>query len=321
MSAILRRMRWELHGIIIEGDSDAPAVVAAWARTFASRPLVAAEPHLRCRLNLVAAVPTAPPGPPDFSQGELLHYYVTPAGVTAHFPRFGQLYLDLTRGTTDGQIVTEALSTYGVLEDLIAISLSPHLRRRGYFLIHALAAAWQGRALLLVGGIGAGKTTTGLALLNAGWQLLSNDSPMVTAGAQVLSYPGLLAAYPETWARFATTQALAQTLPAPAGRQKVLAAAESLWPKVWREQAPLAAILFPQIEARADHALEPLTPPDALRRLLPHAVEQWDRPLIAPHLHILRRLVEAAPAYLLRLGPDVHALPARLAPLCISADS
>lgn len=319
MSAILRHMRWKLHGMIIEGDSNAPVVAAAWARTFASLPPVSAEPHLRCHLNLVTTVPSAPPGAPDFHQGNLLHYYVTPAGVTAHFPRFGQLYLDLAQGTTDGQIVAEALSTYGVLEDLIAISLSPHLRRRGYFLIHALAAAWRGRALLLVGGIGAGKTTTGMALLNAGWQLMSNDSPIVTAAAQVLSYPGLLAAYPETWARFPATQTLAQTPPPLAGRQKVLAAAEALWPDVWLAQAPLAAILFPQIETRADHALELLTAPEALRRLLPHAVEQWDRPLVAPHLTVLRQLVEAAPAYVLRLGPDVHTLPDRLGPLCLPA--
>lgn len=37
--------------------------------------------------------------------------------------------------------------------------------------------------MLLVGGIGAGKTTTGLSLLNAGWQLLSNDSPVVVGTA------------------------------------------------------------------------------------------------------------------------------------------
>lgn len=313
MSCILRPMRWDLHGVVIDGESDTAEVTAAWARSFASRPLVSAEPDLRCRLDVVADVPSPPPGTPHFSQGDLLHYYVAGAGVIAHFPRFGQLYLDLAQGTTSGRITTAALTTYGVLEDLIAISLSPHLRRRGYFLIHAFAAAWQGRAVLLVGGIGAGKTTTGMALLDAGWRLLSNDSPILSAGGAVLSYPGLLAAYPETWARFDVTRALAAVEPELAGRKKVMVSAESLWPGVWLDRAPLAAILFPHIEPRPDHALEPLTQPDALRRLLPHAVEQWDRPLIAPHLALLRRLVESAPAYRLRLAPDVHTLPARLA--------
>jgi hypothetical protein len=92
-------------------------------------------------------------------------------------------------------------------------------------------------------------------------------------------------------------------------------AAESIWPDVWIERAPAAAILFPQIESRADHALDPVGPPEALRRLLPHAVEQWDREMIPPHLAALRRLVEAAPAYLLRLGPKVEAIPALLAGL------
>ena len=41
---------------------------------------------------------------------------------------------------------------------------------------------------------GVGKTTTSINLLNAGWQLLSNDSPILTAEGLVRRYPGVLAA-------------------------------------------------------------------------------------------------------------------------------
>jgi hypothetical protein len=181
------------------------------------------------------------------------------------------------------------------------------------FLIHAFAAAYRGRAVLLVGGVGAGKTTTGMALLNSGWRLLSNDSPILTQEGEVLSYPGVLAAYGETFGRFPAAAHLAERAPERKGRAKITVEAEAVWPAVWQERAPVGAIFFPQIEARAEHLLEPLSPPEALRRLLPHAVEQWDRALIPRHLALLRSLVERAPAYILRLGPDVLAVPTVLA--------
>jgi hypothetical protein len=86
-------------------------------------------------------------------------------------------------------------------------------------------------------------------------------------------------------------------------------AAESLWPAVWAERARPGAILFPHIEPRPDHRLEPLTQPEALRLILPHAIEQWDKKMIPAHLALLNQLVQAAPAYRLRLGPETSTLP------------
>ena len=154
---------------------------------------------------------------------------------------------------------------------------------------------------------GSGKTTTGMALLNAGWKLLSNDSPIVIANAEILSYPGLLAAYPATLQRFASTQTL---IPLNAyANQKVVVAAETIWPNVWAERAEAQVIVFPQIENRTEHLLEPLSQPEALRLLLPHAIEQWDKAMIPAHLATLNQLAQTARAYRLRLGPDTSTLP------------
>jgi hypothetical protein len=315
-------MRWAFHGLTIDGQSNDPDLQARWWASFNSRPMSAAAPDITCALEVLASAPEPPARAPRFRQGALLEYYVEGDSVIAHFPRFGQLRLDLARGLTEGRLARAALDTYGVLEDLIAISLSPHLRRRGLFLIHAFAAAlphprpglrpsrWE-RGVLIVGDIGAGKTTTGMALLNAGWKLLSNDSPVIQ-NTDVLSYPGLLAAYPDSFARFPAIEHLAAVQPSAEGRKKITVAAEEIWPEVWIERAPVAAILFPQIEPRADHALEPLRPPEALRMLLPHAIEQWDQAMIPEHLALLSQLVQAAPTYRLRLAPDVLAIPAVL---------
>jgi hypothetical protein len=301
---------WQLADLTITGRWTGDELGQRWRATFASRPAAGdAAPDLSLALALADSVPSAPDRKPDFQQGDLLAYTLDGELVTAHFPRFGQLRLDLTAGHTQGVLAAAALSAHGVFEDLLAIGLSPHLRRRGLFLLHAFAASppGGGPAVLLVGDIGAGKTTTGLALLHAGWRLLSNDSPLLRAaasgpGVDVLAYPGLLSAYPDTLARFPE---LAPLNTAPTDRQKVLFAAESVYPGVWAECAHAGAIVYPQIEARADHALEALPAPEALRLILPHAVEQWDRAMIPPHLALLTRLVQSAPAYRLRLAPTI----------------
>ncbi|HET7088899.1 MAG TPA: hypothetical protein VFL17_09635 [Anaerolineae bacterium] len=320
-------MRWAFHGLIVEGATNDGALRDRWRASFASLTEDSAhdQPDLSFALSLVPSVPSVPAQASQFRQGELLEYYLDRHTAVAHFPRFGQLRLDLARGTTEGRIVPGVLTTYGVFEDLIAIGLSPHLRRRGLFLMHAFAAAAPplsplsdggddrgGGAVLLVGSIGSGKTTTGMSLLDVGWKLLSNDSPIVNASTEILSYPGLLAAYPDTFARFEATRPLSDIIPESEGLKKLTVAAESIWPDVWIERAPAGAIVFPQIESRMNHAVEPISPLEALRRLLPHAVEQWDREMIPEHLRVLRLLVESAPAYVLRLGPEVNVIPALL---------
>jgi hypothetical protein len=309
------RRRWQMHGLVIEGVWRANPIGQRWSATFAPLQPSATEPDLVFDLALVDQAPAAPAGEPDFRQGDLLAYYTDGAAVLAHFPRYGQLRLNLARSTTSGVITPAALATYGVFEDLLAIGLSPHLRRRGYFLLHAFAAAPSAAApaVLLAGDIGAGKTTTGLALLHAGWKLLSNDSPILAAGADaidVLAYPGLLSAYPDSLQRFPELAHLARP---GAPREKTIFAAEASYPGVWLESARAGALIFPQIEARADHLLEPLPPAGALRQILPHAIEQWDRAMIPAHLKLLNQLIQSVPAYRLRLGPDTNSLPLLLA--------
>jgi hypothetical protein len=304
-------MQWDLHGLSILAEWNDPRLGERWYAAFGSRPATVQVPDISLRLELVGEMPLAPRAKPNFSQAGLLEYYIAGRTVIVHFPYYGQLSFDLESGHTAGYLVLAALDAYAIFEDLVAIALSPHLRRRGKFLIHAFGAVQppvglaQPKGVLIVGPIGAGKTTTGLALLHDGWRLLSNDSPIITAPATIQSYPGLIAAYPSTLVRFPSTRALAK------GRtpsQKIVLPAEAIWPDVWAEAAEAGAIIFPLIEARSSHLLEPVNQPEALRLLLPHSIEQWDQMMIPVHLDVLSQLVKTTPAFRLRLAPDTGAI-------------
>ncbi|MCB8962367.1 MAG: hypothetical protein H6651_18795 [Ardenticatenales bacterium] len=310
-------MIWDFHGLLIAGESNDERLLAHWAESYASLPNTTGQPELVVSLDIAATLPPPPARTPAFQADGFLAYYLDGPNVIANLPGFAYLEIELATGRSHAHCTEAVLTTYGILDDLIAIALSPHLRRRGWYPVHAFAAAWQGQGILLVGDQGAGKTTTGLALLTAGWQLLANDAPLLHPGG-ILSYPGQLAAWPRTWRQFPETAALAGMADV-SEAAKISVAPDAIRPDIWLAEAPLAAILFPQIEKRPDHTLEPLGPAETLRRLLPHTLENWDPALIPAHLRFLRQLAEQTPGYLLHLGQDLAAIAPLLRPLCLTS--
>jgi hypothetical protein len=300
---------WRLHDVVVEAVIHDGVIGARWQQTFSSLQPVAEAATLRVELELTEVLPRAPAREADFRQGGLIEYYLEGSVATARLPRFGQIRIDLTSGVSVGWLLPAAVSNHAAFEDLVAISLSPHLRRRGRFLVHAFAGELNGRAVLLVGPIGSGKTTAGVTLLAAGWRLLANDSPIVVRGGDVLSYPGPIAITRDTVARVG--------LPIDTDHvttdEKLLIDPDVIWPGVRVDRAAVGAIVLIGVGDHEDHRLDYLTPSEALLGLLPHSVEQWDRETIPEHLKALRELVEAAPGWRLSFGSRVDALPALLA--------
>ena len=314
-------VRYDLHGITLLCESPDLEITRHWEQSFSSLRPSTLSADIAFRLHRVHNLPVAPAAEPLFMQGDLLAVArISPASVAIHFPRFGQLRVDLAAATVTGELLDAALETYGVLEDVVAMGLTALLRRRGMFLIHAFAAAYDGRAVLLVGDIGSGKTTSGISLLRAGWRLISNDSPLLARvnPVEALAYPGLLSAYPDTLRRFPELAPMADNAPPQNrgnGRRKMTFAAESIYPNPWIATAPVGAIVFPHVAHRPTHEVQRLGEAEALRRLLPNAIDRWDTEYIPQHLQLLRALAASAPAYQLALGEDTDRLPTLLASL------
>jgi hypothetical protein len=116
----------------------------------------------------------------------------------------------------------------------------------------------------------------------------------------------LLSAYPDTLRRFPELAAL----PHPhTPTHKTTFAAERVYPDVWLESAPVRAIVFPHVAHTAEHHVTRLKASEALRRLLPNAIDRWDTEMIPTHLQLLTTLANTAPAYHVELGEQVEMLP------------
>ncbi|MEW5959821.1 MAG: hypothetical protein AB1801_19010 [Chloroflexota bacterium] len=317
----------DLHGLTLSFQTAEPLLQHRFQTVYGHLPRAGRQSRpagdtLRIEWQLTSAdiAPWPPPDLPVLSARELISYYGDSDKVTIRLPRYALLTVDLRQRQVGGVVTRHCLEVYGAFEDVMMISLAPLYRRRGWFPLHAFAAlAPHGRVALITGQMGSGKTTTGLALLSAGWKLLSNDSPLLTGQSQqiqVLAYPGQLSAFDDALARF---EHLQKFIPAQAGQnsdasQKRVFRAETAFADPWAVSGVAGGVFLPRVApGLAQSELIPVGPKAALLALMPQAIEGWDKALVGPTLQILRQLVEQVPCYTLNLSPAVEQLPELIA--------
>lgn len=308
-----------LHGLPLTFQTDEQLLAERFLTVYGHLPRHAATEkgiHITWQLHQARIAPPPSPELPPILQESHISYHGDDTQVTVRLPKYGTFEIDLPARRVTGKVTPACLGTYGVFEDVMMISLAPLYRRHGWFPLHAFAAqAPTGRAALLTGAMGAGKTTTGLALLAAGWKLLSNDSPLLNqtdGGISVLAYPGQLSAFDDSLARFESLRRFIPPVAAAGGitRQKRVFNAEEAFPQPWADSALAGGVFLPQVTPGLPRShLEPIAPAQAVLQLLPQAVDGWDRSAISDHLTLLTRLAENVPCYRLRLSPDVAQLP------------
>lgn len=185
----------------------------------------------------------------------------------------------------------------------LSIASALLLNRLGRALVHAAAVvAPGGRAVLIAGGSGSGKTTTCVNLVRAGWDWLSDDHVVLGGTAA-----GELAV--EGWPRSFNLDTGAPGLPAGTRRR---ADPFAIGPGRWRAAAPAGALVFTTIGRSSPTALEPLGPAAALGMLLEQSPWLLADRAAAPAVLALFRQAAHLPTFQLRLGLDTHRDPSAL---------
>ena len=183
------------------------------------------------------------------------------------------------------------------------LSIEVQKRRPELFFLHAAALEHQGRAVLLIGASGAGKSTAAWGLAHAGFGYLSDElAPLDPVTLDVAPYPRALclkADPPGAHPLPAHTLRTPRTLHVPP---------DALPGGVVGRPCPLDAIFF--IDHRSGTqwpSVESVTKGEAAARLLANALNPLAHP--AAGLDAATRIASAVPAFRLRSG----ALPATAA--------
>jgi hypothetical protein len=176
--------------------------------------------------------------------------------------------------------------------------------RHGMQIVHGAAVAIDGRAVLLAGAGGSGKSTTALACALAGMDYLGDDYCAVEPAA------GKIHMVYRTAKVTSSTIAMLPALEKWIFNRNRLDAEKGViffganGPRLARS-AGLAAILLPRVDSGFRSSLRPATRDDAIRAILPSTVGGlMGGTAITPRL--IMELVRSVPAYHLALGTDIN---------------
>jgi len=201
---------------------------------------------------------------------------------------------------------------------MLHIALAIALRREGLFHLHAAALAHpSGAGVLVAGGSGAGKTTTAIALIEAGYAYLGDDTlffrpaPATSSderqpSVEILAFPREFHVGPATLRANPRLKKLAR--PRAGYAPKLALDPRRAFPGRHRLalSSPRVA-LFPSIADAHSTEMAPLSKADAFGRLLASsaAILIDGVPRRAENITLLQTIVEGASCHEIRLGRDV----------------
>jgi hypothetical protein len=194
-------------------------------------------------------------------------------------------------------------------EGLVFLLASEVLRASRLYPLHAAAVERDERAVLILGSSGAGKSTSLLSLMRAGWRCLSDDHPLIcdTAdGPRVLPWPARLELTAETPRLFGGLgEVRART-----GERKLWLYPEELGAGVAGAAAAPALLLFPKVVDWPASSVEAVSSRFALEELLRLGMVVVDREVAAHQFSLLARLARETVRARVFFGSDVERLPA-----------
>jgi hypothetical protein len=235
--------------------------------------------------------------------GEVVYDDASDRLYIGHGPRLSVL-CEPGRGLTRASVMgMEEGDLWTLSHPLFTLPLVEMLKRRGLYGLHAGGVCRDGRALLLPGTSGAGKTTLTLALARAGLGFLGDDTLFLRRGpegVEVLAFPDEFDLTDETVAFFPELRSLLDTERPEGWRKRQLRPAGT--GVIW--QAAPALLVFPRVAGVPESRLVPMDRGEALLELAPNVLLTEPRSA-QTHLDVLAELVERSECWRLATGTDL----------------
>ena len=210
------------------------------------------------------------------------------------------LTIDLEKRTINGRVRPSA---FPHLDDITTICIAPLLRLQNHYLIHSFAAQKGDQTILLVGPSGSGKTTSGLALLQSGWDFLNNDTSLLhDSQKSIQTYPtfDMIRIRSETAALLHEEQF------------PIYPTTTASFSKAFKiglgKPAELTAVYFTTIIPNSPTQIKPLPKAVALAKLIEASLDLWDTANMEKHLAFLTRLCDKTAVFELQCGTDIKNL-------------
>lgn len=182
------------------------------------------------------------------------------------------------------------LATHG----FFTVPLLESLRNRGLFSLHAAGVSRDNIAMILVGPSGAGKSTLTVALVEAGWDFLSDDTIFIdtSASTRVFGFPDEIDLTPNTLQFWPSLENETSALSGGASTKRQLVEIGRVFGVRENHSAMAKFVVFCTVASGewGDTTLEPVTRSEALKEL--HATITCTSPVIADsHRRAFERLV------------------------------
>lgn len=218
--------------------------------------------------------------------------------------------IEIDGASAAARIVNPAELHDDVLGSLLLFTLVELLKTRNVYMIHAATLVRDGRAIVIPGTRGKGKTTSCLALATNGYQFLSDDVTFFrenNGDIELLSFPE----------RVSVTQGTIELIPVLKERRDALRdgflkqhfVIDDILPGIRTECATPGLILFPELTGSKRSELETIPASRALESILPQGLSVLDRESAREQFRLLSLLVQRSTCHRLHFGSDIHALP------------
>jgi hypothetical protein len=318
-------LAYDLAGLSIEVRCDDPMVGGLIDGRFLP---LRATTHRTGPADIVIEVrgPGADPGWLDCPDGALRAIYDAPEGSIGYAEASDELYVFYGRrvifrcrpaaGRIDMAIVSDGLAdALFATQLLLTIGIFETFKRFGQFPLHAGALARRGRGILLPGTSGAGKSTTTVALVRAGFDFLGDDTVFLSSTSEPVSsgsestdivatgFPDQVDVTEHTISMVLELHHLLEE-PLLPGRYKHSLRVEDVFASRIVVSCRPALVVFLQVVSGRQSRAEPIDSSGALRGLLPNVLLTEPTSSQA-HLDMLGRLARTVPAFTLLAGSDL----------------